>query len=74
MNTHTAFSFIMSFIHALLATAPVRAGSARYARMRSLRNLLSERRKRGVAVHARRARPGKLNARFAKPGTQVRFL
>ena len=40
----------------------------------ALANLLSERRKRGVAVHARRARPGKLNARFAKPGTQVRFL
>ena len=39
----------------------------------ALANLLSERRKRGVAVHARRARPGKLNARFAKPGTQVRF-
>ena len=75
MNTHTAFSFIMSFIHALLGT---RAHSPGARRKRSLctdalANLLSERRKRGVAVHARRARPGKLNARFAKPGTQVRF-
>ena len=30
MNTHTAFSFIMSFIHALLATAPVRADPWRW--------------------------------------------
>ena len=68
------YTHSLQFHHELHTCTPGHSPGARRKRSLctdALANLLSERRKRGVAVHARRARPGKLNARFAKPGTQA---
>ena len=68
------YTYSLQLHHELHTCTPGHSPGARRKRSLctdALANLLSERRKRGVAVHARRARPGKLNARFAKPGTQA---